>query len=83
MTTTHLAYAEAYGLKAGGFRGAAKNKITGEIMRGEIRDTIEAARNDAKRFVFQFADGRNMITATYQSPRGLWKCNYFIRSDEA
>lgn len=83
--TILLSHAQAYALKAecgGGFRGAAKNMLTGEVLRGERRDTIEAARNDAKRFVWQFASGRNMVTGTYKSPRGSWKCNYFIRSDE-
>jgi hypothetical protein len=84
--TTRLSYAEAYPVKAecgGGFRGTAKNILTGEILRGENRDTIEQARNDAKRFVFQFADGRNMVTGIFKSPKGWWKCNYFIRTDEA
>ena len=83
--TTRLAYAEAYAVKAeagGGFRGAAKNCLSGEILRGPNRETVEIARNDAKRFVFQFADGRNMITGTFKSPKGLWRCNYFIRTDE-
>jgi hypothetical protein len=82
----HLSYAIAYGLKAdvgGGFRGAAKNIITGEVLRGEVRETIEEARNDAKRFVWQFANGRGMSTGTYKSRKGSWKCNYYIRADEA
>ena len=84
--TVQLAYAEAYTIKAemgGGFRGVAQNKLTGEILKGERRDVIEQARNDAKKFVWQFADGRNMHTGTYKSPKGLWRMNYFIRSDEA
>jgi hypothetical protein len=84
-STIQLAYAEAYEIKAsmgGGFRGVAKNKITGEICKGERRDTIKAARNDAKTFVFKFADGRKMTTGTYKNSKGSWKCNYFIRSDE-
>lgn len=84
--TTRLAYAEAYPIKAemgGGFRGAAKNMLTGEILRGERRDTVEQARNDAKRFVWQFADGRNMVTGTFgHHAKGTWRCNYFIRTDE-
>jgi hypothetical protein len=85
LPNVRLAYAEAYAVKAdcgGGFRGVAKNILTGNIMRGENRETLEQARNDAKRFVFQFADGRNMVTGTYKSPKGAWKCNYFIRGDE-
>jgi hypothetical protein len=82
VSTVHLAYAEAYELKAGGFRGVAKNMLTGEIARGEVQPTIEQARNDAKRFVFAWAADRNMITGTYRNPRNRWQMNYFIRSDE-
>ena len=84
--TTQLAHAQAYKVKeefGGGYRGAAINKLTGEIIRGETRETIEQARNDAKTFVWQFAAGRNMVTGTFKSPHGEWKCNYFIRTDEA
>jgi hypothetical protein len=79
-----LAYAEAYALKAGGYRGVAQNKLTKEIARGEVREDIATARNDAKRFVFAWAGDRNMTTGTYNTrSRESWKCNYFIRSDEA
>lgn len=86
LTNVRLAYAEAYQRKAdlgGGFRGVAKNKLTGEIFRGETRDTLEAAKNDAKRVVFAWADDRNMVTGTYKSPRNNWRMNYYIRADEA
>jgi hypothetical protein len=85
MSTTRLAYAESYAIKAecgGGYRGAAKNMLTGEIQKGDRRDTIEEARNDAKQFVWIWADGRNMVTGTFKSPKGSWKMNYFIRTDE-
>ena len=39
--TTRLAFAQAYAVKAefgGGFRGAAKNVLTGEILKGENRE---------------------------------------------
>lgn len=84
--TVRLAYAEAYTIKqefGGGYRAYAKNMLTGEIKKGDRRDTIEQARNDAKKYVFEFANGRNMTTGTYKSPRGSWRCNYFIRADEA
>jgi hypothetical protein len=85
LANVQLSYAEAYEIKAecgGGFRGVAKNMLTGEVRRGDRRDTIEQARNDAKTFVFEFAAGRNMATGTFRNPKGLWRCNYFIRSDE-
>jgi hypothetical protein len=86
MSTTQLAYAEAYQLNTkagGGFRGVAQNKLTGKIYRGERRETIEDARNDAKRAVFAWADNRNMTTGTYRNKPGLnWRMNYFIRIDE-
>lgn len=84
--TVQLAYAEAYQIKAelgGGFRGVASNKLTGETFRGGQRDDILAAKNDAKRVVLAWAAGRNMITGTYRNPRDNWRCNYFIRADEA
>ena len=84
--TTQLAYAEAYRIKeslGGGFRGACHNVITKEVKKGEVRETLEQAKFDAKTFVFEFAAGRNMTSAPYHGiPRKLWKCNYFIRSDE-
>jgi hypothetical protein len=76
LANIRLAYAEAYAIKqeaGGGYRGVAQNKLTGEVLRGEQRDTIEAARNDAKRIVWAWADGRNMVTGTYKSPKGSWK----------
>jgi hypothetical protein len=65
--TTRLAYAEAYALKDGGYRGVAKNMLSGEIARGEVRDNIVSARNDAKRFVFAWAGEHNMTTGTYNT----------------
>ena len=77
-----LAYAEAYELKAGGFRGAVKNKLTGEITKTEVFDTLEHAREAARKIVFDIVGDRNMAAGHYRSPRGEWRCNYFIRSDE-
>ena len=83
MPTTHLAYAGAYKIKDSGFRGIALNKLTKEIARGEVRETIEQARNDAKTFVWAWAKGRNMATGTLRNTPGLqWRMNYFIRTDE-
>lgn len=86
MGLTQLAYAEAYPIKVelgGGFRGVAQNKLTKAIAKGDRRDTIEEARNDAKRFVWAWAAGRNMATGTYPNKAGVsWRTNYFIRSDE-
>lgn len=83
LPNVRLAYAEAYAVKGGGYRGVAKNMLTEDIQRGELRNSLEEARNDAKRFVWAFAAGRNMVTGTYRSPKGQWKMNYFIRADEA
>jgi hypothetical protein len=86
MPTTHLASAEAYKIKesaGGGFRGVARNKLSGATYRGEVRDSLEAARNDAKRAVWTWADGRNMNTGTFRNtPRVNWRMNFFIRTDE-
>jgi hypothetical protein len=85
MPTVRLAYAEAYERKTelgGGFRGAAINSLTGEKYQSEVRQTIEEARNDAKKAVWAWADGRNMVTGTYRNRRNTWRMNYFIRCDE-
>jgi hypothetical protein len=82
MSVVNLAYAEAYPTKTGGFRGVAKNYLTGEIAKGELRNSLEEARVDAKKFVFAWANGRNMGTGSYRSLKGQWRMNYFIRADE-
>lgn len=78
----HLAYATAYELEAGGFRGVVKNMRNGEIQRGDVRSTMDEARNDAKAFVWKLADGRNMATGSYPHSKTRWRMNYYIRSDE-
>jgi hypothetical protein len=83
VTTIRLAYAEAYAIKDSGYRGVAKNMLTNEIARGEVRSGLAQAREDAKRFVWAWADGRNMATGSYRHSHARWRMNYFVRSDEA
>lgn len=67
----------------GGFRGVALNSLTQEQFRGDVRSTLDDARNDAKRAVWAWADGRGMVTGTYRNKPGKnWRMNFFIRSDE-
>lgn len=62
--TKQIAYGEVYELKAGGFRGAAKNKLTGEIVRGEVRPTLAEARNDVRNFFWSLLGDDQMKAAT-------------------
>jgi hypothetical protein len=71
-----IAYAEAYELKDGGFRGVAKNKDTGEIKRGEVRKTLEEARNDAKNFAAQLI-GNTPVRTGPVSKKNNWRCWYY------
>lgn len=86
-----IAYAEAYEIahsQGGGFRGIAKNKDTGEIKRGEVRRTLEEARNDAKTFAAQLIGSTPVRTGPISSKNG-WRCYYYAdvktikRSDAA
>jgi len=85
---TQIAYAEAYEIKAshgGEFRGVAKNKLTGEIFRSAAFDTLSAARYAVENHVVNvwITGDRDYSRGTYRNPRNSWKCNFFIRADEA
>ena len=65
----------------GGFRGVAKNKISGEIFHSKICETLDAARYAAKAWVFAQAGERNILAAPVYKKKD-WRCFYSIRSDE-
>jgi hypothetical protein len=73
-------YVEAYELKAGGFRGVAKDCRTGEIQRGDVRPTLDEARNDAKRFAEKMLGGLPYAGGSYRNTRHNWKFNYWTHT---
>lgn len=72
----HIAYAEAYELKSGGFRGVAINKMTGAQYRGEVRETVDAAKHDAWSWVHDQLSG-NYRPAPVRCPRNQRKCFFY------
>ena len=76
-------YAEAYELKVGGYRGVALEKQTGEKKRGEVRQTLEEAKNDAKRFAGELLKGRAYKSGTYPSSKSRWRNNYWFAMEAA
>lgn len=78
-TSYIVAIAEAYELKddlGGGFRGVAKHKGTGEIMKGDVRRSLDEARNDAKNFIAKMLKGVPVSAAPISS-KNNWRCNYW------
>jgi hypothetical protein len=82
--TENRVYAEAYELKAeagGGFRGVAKNCTTGQIYRGERRETINQARQDAHSAAIELLAGVPYRSGSYRNRRNNWKMNYWFAAD--
>jgi hypothetical protein len=71
-------FAMAYELKDGGFRAVVKNNQTGEVQRGEIRESLASAKLDAQQFAFNFLAGRPYRAGAYRNPRNAWKMNYWM-----
>lgn len=77
-----LAVARAYERKAelgGGFRGVAFNPKTKERRESDVRETLQQARNDAKRMVHDMlgAETYSKTRPGYIWRKSSWHCNYF------
>lgn len=73
-------YAEAYALKdelGGGFRGIAIRNTDKEKRRGEIRKSLEEARNDAKRFASELMGDTPCAPGYFRHSKSNWRCNYW------
>ena len=75
-------YAEAYELKAGGFRGVAAEfadkAVVGDVQRGEVRPTLQEARNDAIAAAKRILAGRPFAGGHYRNTRSSWRYNYWL-----
>jgi len=77
-------YAQAYELKAGGFRGIAaqmsfNNKLVGEILKSEVCPDLNTAKRCAWHLSQRLISGRAVTSGPYRTKaRNEWKCNYFF-----
>jgi hypothetical protein len=79
MEISNAIYAEAYELKIGGFRGVATDRRTGEVRKGEVRETIEQARHDAHSFALAFLASTPYQPGTYRNRPNRWRMNFWLR----
>lgn len=84
--TKLVVVARAYNIKdelGGGFRGLAYIKddgyvVEGSQIKGDIRGTLEEARNDAKRFAADMHGERRSRRAYYHNSKTKWRTDYYL-----
>lgn len=76
-------FAEAYELKAGGFRGIAvelgeDNKAIGELRKSDVLPSLQDARNAAIKLANELVGNRRFAGGSYRNSKNRWRYNYWL-----